>query len=175
MRPIDDYIKLVARKRLKEYLAEDPPAVLLTDVLCGSFRPIQGKPGDTAEMQAFCNGMEEIRNNRTTSSSSYVVMPLAGGQGTGTNRLLVGCSERCDIRVSEVTVSREHAWIERKGDKYFIEDNNSTNGTSVNGVRLEPGQARRIQTWSRITLGKLDLTFFDPRGFYNFVKKFGSG
>jgi sigma-B regulation protein RsbU (phosphoserine phosphatase) len=42
----------------------------------------------------------------------------------------------CDIVIREATVSRQHSRIHAEGDKYYIEDLGSLNGTYVNRVKI---------------------------------------
>jgi serine/threonine protein kinase len=48
----------------------------------------------------------------------------------------IGRSNDNDMVLHDATVSRHHARIYRKGDKWFIEDLNSTYGTSVNSNKI---------------------------------------
>jgi DNA-binding NtrC family response regulator len=50
---------------------------------------------------------------------------------------IVGSSAGCEIKVSEPTVSRRHARIVVDGDRISIEDLNSSNGTAVEGRRID--------------------------------------
>lgn len=47
----------------------------------------------------------------------------------------------CDICLKSDTVSRIHAKIEKVGDTYYLTDLFSTNGTFINGKRLQPNHA----------------------------------
>lgn len=49
---------------------------------------------------------------------------------------LIGSGPECDGVIGSATVSRKHARITRKGDVYFVEDMNSSNGTYVGGRML---------------------------------------
>ena len=42
------------------------------------------------------------------------------------------------VNVSTPTVSRKHAWLGVRGQNVEIVDLNSTNGTYINGMRIEP-------------------------------------
>lgn len=46
---------------------------------------------------------------------------------------VIGSDAACDGILNSDTVSRRHARITKKGEVYFIEDLNSTNGTFVGG------------------------------------------
>ncbi len=57
-----------------------------------------------------------------------------------TGFLSIGRSETCSIRfdpTAERIASKQHAFIEAKPDGFYIRDNASTNGTLVNGSRIE--------------------------------------
>ncbi len=54
--------------------------------------------------------------------------------------MTIGRGENCSVRfdpVSERIASKQHAFIEVKPDGFYITDNNSTNGTIVNGSRVQ--------------------------------------
>src|SRR5690606_8337881 len=54
--------------------------------------------------------------------------------------LSIGRSETCSVRFdprSERIASKQHAFIEARPDGFYIRDNASTNGTIVNGFRVD--------------------------------------
>jgi len=55
----------------------------------------------------------------------------------------------------EYGVSREHARISRRGRTLVIEDLGSTNGTLLNGVRLDPYLPEPLKHGDQLQLGKL--------------------
>lgn len=57
------------------------------------------------------------------------------------------------------TVSRSHADIVRKGNSYFIIDNNSTNHTYMNGEMIPSGEEVPLEDGAEIMLGNERLTF----------------
>lgn len=60
---------------------------------------------------------------------------------------------------NNAAVSRVHAMILCEGNSYFIQDNNATNGTFVNGKRLAPGGKTALQDNDKITLGNEEFDF----------------
>lgn len=76
----------------------------------------------------------------------------------GDERLVIGRLKTCDVHIEDKNASREHAAIERDGGGWALVDLGSTNGTYVNGqridrIRLRPGDA--------ITIGVTELAFHD--------------
>jgi pSer/pThr/pTyr-binding forkhead associated (FHA) protein len=51
--------------------------------------------------------------------------------------LLIGRSRRCDFIVPDPSVSRRHALLMRSPEGWTVYDLGSTNGTRVNGWRVE--------------------------------------
>ena len=66
--------------------------------------------------------------------------------------MAVGRAPECDIRLEDTYASQQHARIFGKGDKWYVEDLGSTNGTFVNDQKLaapaqvEPGDKVRVGT-----------------------------
>jgi len=72
--------------------------------------------------------------------------------------LTVGRGENCSIRfdpVGERIASKQHAFIEAKQDGFYITDNNSTNGTLVNGSRV---QTSKINNGDTVQFGRNGVT-----------------
>lgn len=67
--------------------------------------------------------------------------------------------DRADCVISQKGISRIHARITSEGDKYFIKDMNSTNGTKVNGRELACYELCELKTNDRIELGNLECIF----------------
>jgi len=57
------------------------------------------------------------------------------------------------IPLNDVFISRHHAELSFQNKSYMIRDLKSTNGTTVNGVRLEPGKFYQLEHDTAIGLG----------------------
>lgn len=69
---------------------------------------------------------------------------------------LIGRAADADVRLSDTGVSRHHAELRVEGDDVVVVDAGSTNGTEVNGQRV---QRARLADGDQITVGTTVLTF----------------
>ena len=65
----------------------------------------------------------------------------------------IGRSPRNDIQLKDSYVSRRHLRVLRKGERYFVEDLKSKNGTSVAGEALRPGIEFELKEQTPILIG----------------------
>lgn len=73
--------------------------------------------------------------------------------------IIMGRMEGCDVILADRGVSRRHAEIRREGDEWVVIDLGSTNGTDVNGKRVN---RHRLTHGDRIALGDTTLEFRRP-------------
>jgi FHA domain-containing protein/zinc ribbon protein len=76
--------------------------------------------------------------------------PLTG------DRMTVGRRPDADVFLDDVTVSRDHALLIRRGDEYHLDDLGSLNGTYVNRSRIESHQ---LADGDELQIGKYKLSF----------------
>lgn len=94
-----------------------------------------------------------------TASALLIMQP---GPGAGARFLLdsdrtdAGRSERADIFLDDVTVSRKHAQFLREGEDFFVRDSGSLNGTYINRERIDSIQLR---SGDEVQIGKYRMTF----------------
>ena len=72
----------------------------------------------------------------------------------------VGRGVTCDVRLDDHTVSARHAILVLRADRLRILDDRSTNGTVVNGRRVE---AVELHDGDVVVLGRVVLTYRDVR------------
>ena len=87
--------------------------------------------------------VELVVSNRRSSVRRLVIRDKA----------LIGRNEKCDIRVISNEISREHCRLEIDGSELILVDLGSTNGTFVNGMRVESHQEITVPPTSRIQMG----------------------
>jgi pSer/pThr/pTyr-binding forkhead associated (FHA) protein len=72
------------------------------------------------------------------------------------DRMTIGRRPDSDVFLDDVTVSRDHALIVRRGDEYHLDDLGSLNGTYVNRRRIE---SHHLADGDELQVGKYKLTF----------------
>lgn len=69
-------------------------------------------------------------------------------------RVVLGRGAGCDVQLTDSEVSRRHAMLEIRGDEVTIKDLGSTNGTYVDGVRVNEA---RLESQQEFSLGTSTL------------------
>jgi pSer/pThr/pTyr-binding forkhead associated (FHA) protein len=71
-------------------------------------------------------------------------------------RMSVGRRPECEVFLDDVTVSRDHALLIKRGEQWYLDDCGSLNGTYVNRSRIE---SHRLEEGDEVQIGKYKLTF----------------
>jgi hypothetical protein len=74
------------------------------------------------------------------------------------DRMTLGRAPNADVFLDDITVSREHAVLERQGDGVHLRDCGSLNGTYVNRQRVE---STVLGDGDELQIGKYRLTFIE--------------
>jgi pSer/pThr/pTyr-binding forkhead associated (FHA) protein len=105
--------------------------------------------------------MEEIELVDVIAGGATLVIRAGGGRAGEAfpldgDRLTVGRRPDSDVFLDDVTVSRDHAVLVRRGSDYFLDDCGSLNGTYVNRRRIE---SHRLLDGDELQVGKYKLAF----------------
>jgi hypothetical protein len=175
---------------LEEYLAEHaqrenyalltPPRVLFEtddDLGVGEFgiatrMAQQGRRGEEVEQEDAGPGATMIYKPRTQPTEAVsleemgVEREVAVLSWSGRRRVLekrrsvLGRSRDADVQIEDPNVSRRHAEIVQEGSTYWLVDLGSTNGTEVDGRRV---QRMQLADGAHFTVGETTLTFSTER------------
>ena len=105
------------------------------------------KPVDVVDVAAQ-SGALVIRSGGGRVGQSF---PMTG------EKMTIGRSPETSVFLDDVTVSREHATLVRRGGEWFLDDSGSLNGTYVNRQRVD---SHRLEDGDELQIGKFKLTFF---------------
>lgn len=99
---------------------------------------------------------------RAAATDAYLVAVKGGGLNPGERfdlfgGLTVGRSADADVTIDDQYASGLHARIYSRGPHYYLEDMGSTNGTFVNGARVE-GE-RMLGDLDEVRIGDTEMRF----------------
>jgi hypothetical protein len=129
---------------------------------CGSMLVNEDAGGQTTMSYAPLD--EDAQSEDQPEGEGPMLVIRAGGGRAGEHlplasaRESIGRSTDADLFLDDVTVSREHALIEREVDGFYIRDLGSLNGTYVNRVRVT---RIRLRDGDEVQVGKFKLTFLE--------------
>jgi hypothetical protein len=131
---------------------------------CGAFlAPGEQPPGaTTATYKVGETGEVEMVELENVVARGAALVIRAGGGRAGESfalerdRMTVGRRPESDVFLDDVTVSRDHAVIVRRGHDYFLDDCGSLNGTYVNRRRID---SHRLTDGDELQVGKYKLAF----------------
>lgn len=86
------------------------------------------------------------------------------------NALYIGREHDCDIVIPSKEISRRHAQIVRRGERYQIIDLDSTNGTWMNGEKLEINKPIVLKHGDKLNFAHIlhiEFQFITPNHFIN--------
>jgi pSer/pThr/pTyr-binding forkhead associated (FHA) protein len=105
--------------------------------------------------------IEEVDLERIAQRGATLVIRAGGGRAgeafvLDLPRLTVGRRPDSDVFLDDVTVSRDHAVIVKRGEHYFLDDCGSLNGTYVNRRRID---SQQLHDGDELQVGKYKLAF----------------
>lgn len=125
-------------------------------------RKSKGTSGGTVVIQSgvvdASNRIEQPLPVMTASLALGDQPPIPIALYSEADRFVIGRDyEQCDTVLDDVRASRTHCAIGIRGHEAFVEDLGSTNGTFVNGERVE--DSRPVETGDIIKCGRSEMRF----------------
>jgi len=134
------------------------------------------KRGSIAVVPSLVTAPTPVQS-RTDSNEAVVIQPIAASMATPiagaitsalitpdgvrhvleTERVTIGRQSGCTVIIRDTNVSREHAQLRRRPNGWTLRDLGSTNGTKLNGVRVDDEQM--LADGDVIMLGAIKVTF----------------
>lgn len=89
----------------------------------------------------------------------YLLVPETGAKlPIDENGIVIGrSSSRTDYAISNSKISRVHAKVYKKGNKYMVHDYDSANGTFIDGLRVRENNDREISPGSKLVLANSEF------------------
>jgi hypothetical protein len=164
---LPDLIALAAKLPLREFTQRFPHHYLITETV-GSAMSAPDRLFKTTEIGAF---------KASQQRGVLGVAPVVKREGVNpyTSMITLGRARNNDVPITDISVSKLHAWI-RRGDNgtfsqgdFSITDAGSRNGTFVNGVAVSR-EPHPLPVGARLRLGLVEFWFVDPAGLHQALR-----
>lgn len=87
-----------------------------------------------------------------------------------TGMITIGRARNNDIVIGLPTISKVHAYVTQRGDGFHIFDQGSTNGTLVDGRKLEAQKGTRLEDGATVVLAPgVALRFYAPTALFGLL------
>jgi hypothetical protein len=130
---------------------------------CGAslLEPDAGEP--TQAFAAYVDEENAAEGGEEAADGAMLVIRIGGGRAgeqfpIGSDRMGIGRAPNADVFLDDITVSREHAVLDRRDDGLHLSDSGSLNGTYVNRQRIE---SVRLADGDEVQIGKYRLTYIE--------------
>jgi FHA domain-containing protein/zinc ribbon protein len=135
---------------------------------CGAYlgtareKPASGEPATATYRIDETGELVPVDVGEVVADQGAALVIRAGGGRVGesfpltTDRMTIGRRPDSDIFLDDVTVSRDHALLVRRGGEFHLDDLGSLNGTYVNRHRID---SHRLEDGDELQVGKFKLTY----------------
>lgn len=131
---------------------------------CGAQLPRGGEESDpvTATYRIDETGeLVPVEMGQVTAHGPALVIRAGGGRvgesfAVQGERMSIGRRPDSDVFLDDITVSRDHALLIRRGDHWHLDDCGSLNGTYINRKRID---SQLLDDGDEVQIGKYKLTF----------------
>ena len=117
----------------------------------------------------------EVDTDEVVASASdslkHAIYPLVKNEyATGRLEIFsIGRVDGNDMIMPDYAISKQHAFFEIKRGNYLIRDGGSTNGTRINGKRLDKKPAQ-IRDKDVVAFARYEFTFLFPESLYDMLR-----
>jgi hypothetical protein len=107
-----------------------------------------------------------------SESLRHAVYPLVKSEfAASADRIFsIGRIDTNDFIIPDYAISKKHALIEVRGEEYLLKDCGSTNGTALNGERLQ-GKPMRLHDGALVSFARYEFSFLSPGALFGMLKQ----
>lgn len=134
------------------------PFLIGNDLFAGEMA--EGSGEDTVQFA-------ENQEGETPRGAAYVskrlfYLSVDAKNAKSTQLFHIGRTVQSNITIVDYTISKNHAFIIFENGEYCLKDQGATNGTSINGVKVENKENHPLQMLDRIGFGRMEFILAEP-------------
>ena len=162
---LTDYVQEL--KRVGEVVFRRRHAAPVLIVTGRAAELVSGPEGSSREVTMLSKpGGGEIKS----LALMHRVFPIVKAPFSPRGPVLVGRTGDNDLAIPEYSISKRHCFFEFQPGEISIFDCGSTNGTLLDGVKLEPKKGTRLKGGEIVTLGRYAFMYQPADGFLQYIR-----
>jgi hypothetical protein len=139
-----------------------------TPMLIVTGRATRGQRAGTDEVTRVTS-LAQTGRRGATLALIHRVFPILKAAHAPAGPISVGRTPENDVTIPEYSISKRHCAFEVRDGMLTIVDCGSTNGTMLNGTKLEGAASVPLCGGEMITMGRFTFVYETPAGFLEFV------
>jgi phage terminase large subunit-like protein len=160
---VDDFVQELKRVGEVAFRKRHPTPVLIV-----TGRATRGTRAGTDEVTRVTS-VAKSGKHRASLALVHRVFPLAKAANAPSGPVLVGRTSENDVSIPEYSISKRHCAFELRDGSMAVFDCGSTNGTLLNGTKIEAGASIPLCGGEIITMGRFTFVYETAAGFLEFV------
>jgi FHA domain len=160
---VDDFVQELKRVGEVAFRKRHPTPVLIV-----TGRATRGTRAGTDE-DTRVTSVAKSGKHRASLALVHRVFPLSKAANASSGPVLVGRTSENDVSIPEYSISKKHCAFELREGSMAVFDCGSTNGTLLNGTKIEGGTSVPLCGGEIITMGRFTFVYETAAGFLEFV------
>ena len=115
----------------------------------------------TFRFQGTIDPEHAIHNLNAVNRSIFFLKPIYEKRMESTT-FTIGRTDANDIIIVDYSISKEHASIIMKNNRYYVTDNGATNGVTINSKKIGKNSQHPLKPKDKIIFGRLGFIFMRP-------------
>jgi len=137
------------------------PALLIPQLHEDTSTPSQS--GEAPITSVTKQVMVDSSTDVTIDLDGHVLPVVRTASNPFSDKIAIGRTRNCDVRIDHPSISRLHALLQRASDGgWSVVDAGSSNGTRLNGQQVEKGRPQRVNFGDIIAFGSVATQFVSP-------------
>jgi hypothetical protein len=166
-----DYIELARARSREDFAGACPFPFLVGDDVRA--RPPGPQPtvcgAEYPEIQRYLAGGPPPAP-RPVAPATAMVLPVHKVTAAFPSMITIGRTSNHDVVLSDIKVSKFHAFIRANGRRFELVDAGSSNGTWVGERRLQKREPHLLQVGDEVRFGQLRLQFVDAGACWDMLR-----
>ena len=161
--------KVYSKSEFERFMQQ--PVLVGSSIQAGSLAAHNRHAQDELNKTVIFEVDADDAGSSSSDSLKHAIYPLVKNEYASgpVNIFAIGRVDGNDMIMPDYAISKQHATIEIKRGNYLIRDGGSTNGTMINGKRLDKKPVQ-IRDTDVVAFARYEFTFYTPESLYSMLR-----